>query len=334
MKTRLYRAAIAGTGSFLPSGRLTNDDLAKMVDTSDEWIFPRTGIRSRHIAGKGENTSDMAAAAGRRALENAGVRPEDVQLAVVATISPDSPLPACSCLVQTKIGLANATCFDISAACSGFIYALDVARQFVETGAVETALVIGAEKMSAITDWTDRTTCILFGDGAGAVVLRRAEEEAGGGVLSCATGTDGSLAPLLFIEAGGSALPTSVETLEAHRGFVKMDGHTIFKHAVRNMANIAGKAIAEAGLKPSDIDWIVPHQANIRIIQAVAKSLDTPMEKVVSTIESTGNTTAASIPVALDLAVADGRIKAGDNVLFVAFGAGLTWGASVVRWGS
>ena len=333
MNATLHRAAITGTGAYLPPGTLTNDDLSKMVDTSDEWIFPRTGIRSRHIAAKGENTSDMAAEAARKALAAAGVAPQDVELLVMATISPDSPLPAASCLVQAKLGLSGATCFDISAACSGFIYALDVARQFVMSGSVRTALVVGAEKMSALTDWTDRSTCILFGDGAGAVVVQRAREDSPGCILSCATGTDGTLAPLLFIEAGGSALPTSAETLAQHRGFVKMDGHTIFKHAVRNMAAIAEKAIADAGLAPGDIDWIVPHQANIRIVQAVAKSMSAPMEKVVSTIEHTGNTTAASIPVALAGAVADGRIKPGQNVLFVAFGAGLTWGASVVRWG-
>ena len=333
MNTPPFRAVVAGTGSYLPEKTLTNDDLSKMVDTSDEWIYPRTGIRSRHIAAAGENTSDMAAAAGRAALESAGVAPEDVELLVLATISADSPLPATACLVQTKLGLRNATCFDVAAACSGFIYALDVARQFVMAGTVRTALVVGAEKMSAITDWTDRTTCILFGDGAGAAVVRRAEDGSANGILASATGTDGSLAPLLFIEAGGSAVPTTAETLAARKGFVRMDGHTIFKHAVRNMAAIAEKAVADAGLAPGDIDWIIPHQANIRIIQAVAKSMNAPMEKVVSTIETTGNTTAASIPVALDAAVRDGRVKPGQNLLFVAFGAGLTWGATVVRWG-
>ena len=333
MNTPPFRAAIAGTGSYLPSRLLTNDDLSKMVDTSDEWIYPRTGIRSRHIAAEGETTSQMAAEAGRRALSAAGVAPEDVELLVLATITPDSPLPATACHVQTKLGLSNATCFDVTAACSGFLYALDVARQFVMAGTVRTALVVGAEKMSAITDWTDRTTCILFGDGAGAAVVRRAAEGSENGILASETGTDGSLAPLLFIEAGGSSLPTSAETLAARKGFVRMDGHTIFKHAVRNMAAVALKAVEDAGLTPADIDWIVPHQANIRIIQAVAKSLDAPMEKVVSTIETTGNTTAASIPVALDAAVRDGRIKPGQNVLFAAFGAGLTWAAAVVRFG-
>ena len=333
MNAPTFRAAIAGTGSYLPSRILTNDDLSKMVDTSDEWIYPRTGIRSRHLAAEGENTSDMAAEAARRAMAAAGVAPEEVELLIVATITPDSPLPATACHVQTKAGLANATCFDVTAACSGFLYALDVARQFVMAGTVRTALVVGAEKMSAITDWTDRTTCILFGDGAGAAVVRRADEGSPNGILSCATGTDGSLAPLLFVEAGGSALPTSAETLAARKGYVRMDGHTIFKHAVRNMASVALKAVSDAGLSPADIDWIVPHQANIRIIQAVAKTMDVPMERVVSNIETTGNTTAASIPLALHDAVRDGRIKDGDNVLFGSFGAGLTWGAAVVRWG-
>lgn len=327
------RAAIAGTGSYLPEKVLTNDDLSRMVDTSDEWIYPRTGIRSRRIAGPREQTSDMAAEAGRRALEAAGAAPGEIDLLVVATISGDSPLPATACLVQEKLGLRNATAFDVLAACSGFLFALDVARQYVRSGAARKVLVVGAEKMSAITDWTDRTTCILFGDGAGAAVVQPAEEGSGNGILASLTGSDGSLAPLLHIEAGGSALPTSAETLAAKRGFVKMDGHTIFKYAVRNMAGVALRAVEEAGLKPADVDWIVPHQANIRIIQAVAKTMDAPMEKVVATIERTGNTTAASIPLALDEAVRDGRIKPGDNVLFVAFGAGLTWAASVVRWG-
>lgn len=327
------RPVIAGTGSFLPEKTLTNDDLSKMVDTSDEWIYPRTGIRSRRIAGNDVRTSDMAAEAGRRALAAAGAEPGEIDLLVVATISGDSPLPATACLVQEKLGLANATAFDVLAACSGFLYALDVARQYVRSGAARKVLVVGAEKMSAITDWTDRTTCILFGDGAGAAVVQAAKPGSDNGILASYTGTDGSLAPLLHIEAGGSAMPTSVETLAARKGFVRMDGHTIFKYAVRNMAGIAERAVREAGLEPGDIDWIVPHQANIRIIQAVAKSMNAPMEKVVANIERTGNTTAASIPLALDEAVRDGRVKPGDNVLFVAFGAGLTWAASVVRWG-
>lgn len=333
MNNPSHRPVLTGTGSYLPARTLTNDDLSKMVDTSDEWIYPRTGIRSRHLAAEGESTSDMAAEAGRRALAAAGAKPEEIDLLVLATISGDTPLPATACLVQTKLGLANATCFDVLAACSGFLYALDVARQYVLSGAARKVLVIGAEKMSAITDWTDRTTCILFGDGAGAVVLERSEGGTQNGLLASATGTDGSLAPLLHIEAGGSSLPTSEKTLAERRGFVRMDGHTIFKYAVRNMAGIAAKAVADAGLTPADIDWIVPHQANMRIIQAVAKSMDVPMERVVTNIETTGNTTAASIPAALDEAVRDGRIRPGQNVLFVAFGAGLTWAASVVRWG-
>ncbi|MBQ9726933.1 MAG: ketoacyl-ACP synthase III [Kiritimatiellae bacterium] len=327
------RAVVTGTGGYLPARVLTNDDLSRMVDTSDEWIYPRTGIRSRRIAAAGENVSDMAAAASREAMERAGVGPEEIDLLVLATITPDTPLPAASCLVQHKLGLVNATCFDIAAACSGFIYALDVARQYVLSGAARKVLVAGSEKMSAITDWTDRTTCILFGDGAGAVVVERSEGGTQNGILSTATGTDGSLAPLLCIEAGGSALPASAETLAARKGFVRMDGHTIFKYAVRNMAGIAAKAVADAGLEPSDIDWFVPHQANMRIIQAVAKTMDMPADRVVVNIENTGNTTAASIPLALHDAVADGRIKPGDNVLFGSFGAGLTWGAAVVRWG-
>lgn len=326
------RAVITGTGSYLPEKTLTNDDLSKMVDTSDAWIYPRTGIRVRHLAAKEESVSDMAAIAAKKALEAAHVSPEEIDLLVLATITADSPLPATSCIVQTKAGLTNATCFDISAACSGFIYALDVAKQFILTGSKKKVLVVGAEKMSAITDWTDRTTCILFGDGAGAVVLEAKDDaDSNDGVLASETGTDGSLAPLLFIESGGSSMPNTPETLAAGKQYLKMDGHTIFRHAVRNMANIAAKAIEKAGLTPDQIDWIVPHQANMRIIQAVAKFLGAPMEKMVSTIENTGNTTAASIPIALDSAVRDGRIQKGQTVLFVAFGAGLTWGATVVR---
>ena len=327
------RAVVTGTGGYLPKRALTNDDLSRMVDTSDAWIYPRTGIRSRRIAGEGENVSDMAVAAAREALGNASVAPDQIDLLVLATITPDTPLPAASCLVQDKLGLANATCFDLAAACSGFLYALDVARQYVLSGAARRVLVVGSEKMSAITDWTDRTTCILFGDGAGAVVVERSEGGTQNGILSTATGTDGSLAPLLRIEAGGSALPASAETLAARQGFLKMDGHTIFKYAVRNMAGVAAQAVADAGLRPDDIDWFVPHQANMRIIQAVAKTMEVPMDRVVTNIENTGNTTAASIPLALHDAVSDGRIQPGDNVLFGSFGAGLTWAAAVIRWG-
>lgn len=330
MNTKNIRAAITGTGAYLPGRIMTNDDISRIVETSDEWIFPRTGIRRRHIAAPGEHVSDMAAAAGREALERAGLKPEDVDLLVVPTITPDTPLPAVACHVQKKLGLVNATCFDLNAACSGFIYALEVVRNFILTGSARRALVIGAEKMSAITDWTDRSTCILFGDGAGAAVVER-REDADCGVLSSATGTDGSLAHLLYIEAGGSAMPTTAETLAQRRGFVKMDGHAIFKFAVRNMVSIAERAIKEAGLTPEDIDWIVPHQANMRIIATAAKNLGITFEKTVNTIEDTGNTTAASIPIALHSGVADGRIKPGDTVLFAAFGAGLTWGAAVVR---
>lgn len=324
------RAAITGTGSYLPEHVLTNDDISKLVDTSDEWIFPRTGIHQRHIAAPGENTSDMAAAAGRKALENAGVKPEDIDLLIVATITPDHLLPSTACYVQTKLGLTNATAFDLVAACSGFIYTIDVGRQYILSGSAKKVLVIGAEKMSALTDWQDRGTCILFGDGAGAVVLEPAKD-ADTGILASATGTDGSLSKLLFIEAGGSAVPTTERTLRERRGFIQMDGHTIFKFAVRNMVQIAEQAIEKAGLTTADIDWIVPHQANMRIIQTAAKNLGIPPEKTVNTIEDTGNTTAGSIPIALHQGVSDGRIKKGDIVLFAAFGAGLTWGATVVR---
>ena len=325
-------AVISGVGAWVPEKILTNDDLAKIVDTNDEWITSRTGIRERHIAAANETCSDMAAQAGKAALENAGVNPEEIDLLVVATITPDTTMPSTACFVQPKLGLINATCFDISAACSGFIYALDIARQYILTGAAKKVMVIGAEKMSAILDWQDRGTCVIFGDGAGAVIL---EEGTGTsrGIVSSAMGSEGKQASLIRVEAGGSSLPASLDTVNNRQHFIKMEGNQVFKSAVRGMSEIADQALRMAGLTTADIACVVPHQANIRIISAIAEKMSIPMENVVINLDRFGNTTAASIPLALEEAVRTSRIKNGDYILIVAFGAGLTWGASVIQWG-
>jgi 3-oxoacyl-[acyl-carrier-protein] synthase-3 len=301
------------------------------MDTSDEWITTRTGIRERRLARDDEPVSEMAAAAGRIALERAGAKPEEIGLVVVATITPDTPMPSTACLVQARLGLVNATCFDLNAACSGFIYALETARQFVATGSVKKALVIGADKMSMLVDWSDRTTCVLFGDGAGAVVVEPGSE--GRGILSCSTGGDGSMADLLVVPAGGSAMPASEETVKGGKHFLHMEGNRVFKGAVRGMVEVSSTALELAGAKPEELDVIIPHQANLRIIQSMAEKLKLNLERFVINLDRLGNTTAATIPLALDHALAEGRLKDDDLLLFVAFGGGLTWGASVLRWG-
>ena len=325
-------AVISGIGTWVPEKVLTNDDLSKIVDTNDEWITTRTGIRERRIAAPGETCSDMAAKAGAAALRSAGADPAEIDLLVVATVTADHCMPSTACLVQPKLGLVNATCFDISAACSGFVYALDIARQYILTGAARKAMVVGAEKMSAILDWQDRGTCVIFGDGAGAVVL---EAGAGSsrGIVSTAMGSDGALANLIRVEAGGSTLPASAETVQNRQHFIKMEGNQVFKSAVRGMAEISEKALALAGIASADLKAVVPHQANVRIISAIAEKLAIPMDKVVLNLDRYGNTTAASIPLALEEAVRTGRIQDGDFILLVAFGAGLTWGATVIQWG-
>jgi 3-oxoacyl-[acyl-carrier-protein] synthase-3 len=325
-------AVISGIGTWVPEKVLTNDDLSKIVDTNDEWITTRTGIRERHIAAPGESCSDMAAKAAGAALRSAGADPAEIDLLVIATITADHSTPSTACLVQPRLGLVNATCFDISAACSGFVYALDIARQYILTGAARKAMVVGAEKMSAILDWQDRGTCVIFGDGAGAVVL---EAGAGSsrGIVSTAMGSDGALANLIRVEAGGSTLPASAETVQNRQHFIKMEGNQVFKSAVRGMAEISEKALALAGIASADLKAVVPHQANVRIISAIAEKLAIPMDKVVLNLDRYGNTTAASIPLALEEAVREGRIQDGDFILLVAFGAGLTWGATVIQWG-
>ncbi len=326
----MIRTRVLGTGSFVPEKVLTNGDLMKMVDTSDEWILERTGISERRIAEKDVATSDLALEAGRRALSSARVKPEELDLILVATVTPDMLFPGTSCIVQDKIGAKRAVAFDVSAACSGFIFALATADAFIKGGIYKKVLVIGAETLSKITDWTDRNTCVLFGDGAGAVVL--GPDSSGHGVLSTHLHTDGGMSDLLYMPGGGSRNPASQWSVEQRLHFIKMRGNETFKIAVRALEDVVMEAINHNGLKPSDIDLLVPHQANLRIIQATAKRLDMPMEKVVITIHKYGNTSAASVPMALDEAVRDGRIVPGKMVMLEAFGGGLSWASALIKW--
>ena len=329
MSQKIY-AAIAGTGHYAPEKVLTNADLEKLVDTSDEWIRTRTGIQERRIAAETELTSQMGTAAARRALESAGVAPEDVEAIYVATCTPDMIFPSTACLIQAALGAKRAYGFDISSACAGFLMALDTAAAAVESGRVKNALVIGAEKLSTVTDWTSRNTCVLFGDGAGAVLLKASDRP---GLRSSLLGVDGTLADFLSIPAGGCKLPASEETIRNHQNCIHMSGRETFKIAVNTMLGAAEEAIARAGLTVADIDCMVPHQANMRIVEAVAKRLgEGVMERVFLNLDRYGNTSAASIPLALSEAVAAGRIKSGDKVLMVAFGGGLSWGGAVMEW--
>lgn len=329
MSQKIY-AAIAGTGHYAPEKVLTNADLEKLVDTSDEWIRTRTGIQERRIAAATELTSEMGTAAARRALESAGVAPEDVEAIYVATCTPDMIFPSTACLIQAALGAKRAYGFDISSACAGFLMALDTAAAAVESGRVKNALVIGAEKLSGVTDWTSRNTCVLFGDGAGAVLLKASDRP---GLRSSLLGVDGTLADFLSIPAGGCKLPASEETIRNHQNCIHMSGRETFKIAVNTMLGAAEEAIARAGLTVADIDCMVPHQANMRIVEAVAKRLgEGVMERVFLNLDRYGNTSAASIPLALSEAVAAGRIKSGDKVLMVAFGGGLSWGGAVMEW--
>lgn len=321
--------AIIGTGAYLPEKILTNADLEKMVDTNDEWIVSRTGMRERRIARDDEPTSEMASAAAKQALESAGVAGKDVDLIIVATVTPDMPFPSTACMVQDVVGAESALCFDLEAACSGFLYAMEVGRGMLMSGLYETALVIGAEKMSSVTDWEDRGTCILFGDGAGAVVLKRSDDSAK--ILATTVGSDGSLGDLLMIPGGGSRTPASHDSVDQRLHYMKMAGNNVFKHAVRNMCNAGMGALEKAGLTTDDVDWVVPHQANMRIITAISSRVGIPMDQFVVNLDRLGNTTAATVPLALDEAVRDGRIKSGDKVLMIVFGGGFTWGATVLE---
>jgi 3-oxoacyl-[acyl-carrier-protein] synthase-3 len=321
-------AAITAVASWLPERRLTNADLERMVDTSDEWIRTRTGISERRVAADDEATSDLAARAGALALERAGIRPADVDMLVVATSTPDVGLASTACITQAKMGLA-CPAFDLNAACTGFIYALEVAAAMIEAGRLSTVLVIGAEVLTRFVDFTDRTTCVLFGDGAGAVVVAASDEP---GILSVHLGADGTGAGLLSIPAGGTARPLSAESMAAGEQYIRMSGNEVYKFAVRAIPRVTKQALAESGLKLADVDWLVPHQANQRITDTVGERLGIPHEHVVSTIENTGNTSTASIPLALDELLASGRLRRGDVIAFVGFGAGLTYGAAIVRW--
>lgn len=324
------RVAIVGTGSYVPDKVLTNAELEKMVETTDEWIITRSGIRERRIAAPGQATSDLATEAALRALESAQVKAEDLDLIIVGTVTPDMVFPNTACFVQTRIGAKRATCFDIEAACSGFLYAVETARQFLLAGSIKTALVIGAEKLSSVTDWQDRATCVLFGDGAGAVVLQAVEGDRG--ILASVTGSDGSLNELLNIPGGGSRHPTSHETIDQRLHYMKMVGREVFKHAVRNMGEAATRALQQCGLSVKDVACVIPHQANMRIVEAIRERLGLPPEAFFVNLDRYGNTSAASVPLALDEAVRAGRIKRGDVVVLVAFGGGFTWGATVMRW--
>lgn len=324
------RAQIIGTGSYVPETVLTNADIAKRIDTTDHWIVERTGVRERRIAAKDEATSDLAYKAALQALESAEVLPKDIDLILVATATPDMFFPSTACIVQDKLNAVNAAAFDLSAACSGFLYALSVGEQYIRSGTYRKVLVIGAEVMSRLTDWTDRRTCILFGDAAGAVLLSAAHPH--DGILSIHLHSDGSLWDLICVPGGGTAIPPSEKVLMEHLNTIKMKGNETFKVAVRSLGEVALEALQANGLHPSDVDHLIPHQANLRIIHAVLTRLHMSKGKVVVNLDKYGNTSAASIPLALDEAVRDGRIKKKDLLLFLAFGGGLTWASALVRW--
>jgi 3-oxoacyl-[acyl-carrier-protein] synthase-3 len=311
----MKNARIAGTGSYLPQKIVTNLDLEKTMDTSDEWIRDRTGIRQRHIAADGEYSSDMGLAAARNALDMAGIAASEVDLIIVATTTPDKTFPSNACIIQRQLDIHGCPAFDVQAVCSGFVYALDIANRMIRTGGATTALVIGCETLSRITDWQDRKTAVLFGDGAGAVVLQATDAP---GILSTHMHADGEFEKLLEVPLGGD--------------HIVMNGNAVFRKAVSTLGSIAAETLAGNGVDKSDLDWLVPHQANLRIIAAAAKKLDLPMERVVVTVDKHANTSAASIPLALDIAVRDGRIQRGQLLLFEAFGGGFTWGSALVRF--
>jgi len=319
-------ARIAGTGGYLPERVVTNKDLEKLVDTSDEWIRERSGIKRRHIAADNETTSDMAVAAARKAIEAAGVETSDIDLIIVATTTPDKVFPSTACIVQRRLEIEKIPAFDVHAACSGFIYALDIANRFIQTEGAKTALIIGSETYSRILDWTDRSTCVLFGDGAGAVVLQASDEA---GVISTHIHSDGKHEELLHVPAG---ISSGYADVQREAAFIQMKGHEVFRRAVSALGSIARETLAGNDVDQKDLTWLVPHQANLRIIAAAAKKLGLPMERVIVTVDEHANTSSASVPLALDVAVRDGRIKRGDLLLFEAFGAGFTWGSALVRY--
>jgi 3-oxoacyl-[acyl-carrier-protein] synthase-3 len=325
---------ILGLGHYLPPSVRTNFDLEKMVDTSDAWITERTGIRARHIAPDGVNTSDMATSAAKNALEMAGIKATDLDMIIVGTVTPDMPMPATAVFVQQKLGAGSCPAFDLSAACAGFVFGLTIADQFVRSGAMKRVLVVGVELLSRVIDWTDRTTCVLFGDGAGAVVVGPADESEGerrSGILSTSILTDGTLANSLLIPGGGSVSPASHEVIEQKMHKVHMKGQDIFKVAVKNLFSASKNALDAAGMTEADVDWICAHQANLRIIDQVTSRLHVPQEKVLINIDRVGNTSSASIPILVDENFRSGKIKKGDTVLMCALGAGISWGSALVR---
>jgi 3-oxoacyl-[acyl-carrier-protein] synthase-3 len=328
----MYRSKIAGVGSFLPEKVLTNHDLEKLVETSHEWIVQRTGIERRHIIADNEGTSDLCVRAAQRALVDANLTIDQIDMVCVATLSGDYKMPATACLVQTKLGAKNIMSFDLNAACSGFVYSLHIADQFIKTGVYKNILIIGAENLSRMMNYKDRETCILFGDGAGAFVLSRAEENEKNVVMTSLAHAEGSLYDLLWSPGGGTRHPISQQVLDEGSHFMLMKGKEIFKNATRAMATCCNEALANTGTKVEEIDWIVPHQANMRITEAVSSHFDFPMNKIISTVHETGNTSAASIPIAFDMAYRDGRIKRGQLIMLTAFGAGLTSGAALLRF--
>ena len=318
-------ARISGTGSVLPDKVLTNADLEEIVDTSDEWITERTGIKKRHVV-EGETTCDIAEVASRRAIEAAGLKPQDIDLIIVATTTPDRIFPSTACLLQDRLDIHGCAAFDVQAVCTGFVYALGVADLFVTSGKAKHALVVGAETLSKIIDWTDRSTCVLFGDGAGAVVLSASEEA---GILSTHLHADGKYKELLTVPSG---ISENFEQLKAGEAYVQMKGNEVFKMAVNTLGRIVDETLAANNMQKSDVDWLVPHQANIRIIVATARKLNMSMDHVVVTVDETGNTSAASIPLALDIAVRDGRIERGQTLMLEAFGGGFTWGSALLKY--
>ncbi len=323
----MIRSQVKGVGSALPRRVLTNAELAQMVDTSDEWIVQRTGIHQRHIASDDETTASLGEAAARAALSHAGLTPDDIDLIVLATSTPNNTFPATAVEIQNRLGMRHGFAFDLQAVCSGFVYAVSVADLHIRGGMAKRVLVIGAETFSRILDWTDRTTCVLFGDGAGAIVLEAAETAgtaADRGVLACALRSDGTHKEKLYVDGG----PSTTQTV----GHLRMEGKEVFKHAVGMITDVVRDAFATGGAEVDDLDWFVPHQANLRIIDASARKMGIPLEKVVATVGDHGNTSAASVPLALSVAVADGRIKPGDLVMLEAMGGGFTWGAVLLRW--
>lgn len=328
----MYRSKIAGLGSHLPPKKLTNHDLEKMVDTNDQWIQERTGIKARSIAEEGQGTSDLALIAAKQAIKMSGIDKKDIELLIFATVTPDHLMPSAACYLQAKLGLKDIMAFDLNAACSGFVFGLGVADQYIRTGHYKNVLIVGAEILHPKVNYEDRGTCILFGDGAGAAVITRAEESETSQILSTHGHADGKLADLLYVPSGGSVMPFTQDTLDNRQIFVEMKGREIFKHAVRTMSRCCEEALTFNKVSKDEIDWVIPHQANTRIIEAVAKHAEIPMEKVIIDIEDMGNVSAASIPISMHHAIESGKIKRGDLILFTAFGAGLTSGSALLRY--